>query len=335
VAEGAKQGRALASSALDLASLARRFGVTRLARLTGLDRCGVEVVAAVRPSGHVLQVSQGKGRTLEHARWSALGEAVELAAAERVDGARLSFAPGPRDGWEVGPATVAWLPGQDLASGRAAWVPAQEVLCPPSGSPWLGPVSTGWTSNGLGFHPTLRRRAVAHAVLELHERHAVARALPDGWTEAVARRRLVAPSPLARALGRRGFSAFLFDLSVGALPVAGALLFDLEEGPVPLTAGYACRPRFAAAAEAALLEAAQSRLTEIHGAREDVLLGDREAGRPLRASLAGARARRRSPPTFRGALADAVGAAVTVVTLSTRPWVVKAASPRLLRTELL
>ena len=63
--------------------LASAFGVTRLARLTGLDRLGVEVVGAVRPRGHVLQVSQGKGRTLEAARWSALGEAIETAEALR------------------------------------------------------------------------------------------------------------------------------------------------------------------------------------------------------------------------------------------------------------
>jgi ribosomal protein S12 methylthiotransferase accessory factor len=117
--------------------------------------------------------------------------------------------------------------------------------------------------------------------------------------------------------------------------VAGALLFDLEEGPVPLTAGYACRRSFAAAVEAALLEAAQSRLTEIHGAREDVLLGDREAGRPLLRRLTAARPGGAPPPPWRGSLARGVGAPVTVVTLSTAPWVVKAASPGLLRTELL
>jgi YcaO-like protein with predicted kinase domain len=318
-----------------LPALARRFGVTRLARITGLDRCGVEVVAAVRPRGHVLQVSQGKGRTLAQARWSALGEAVELAAAEAVEPERLVLAQGPREGWEVGPARVAWVEGARLGTGRPAWVPAQEVYCPPAGAVWLGPVSTRWTSSGLGFHPTRAGRAVEHAVLELYERHAVALALPQGWTEAEARRRLVRSSPLARALAGRGFAAYLFDLTVGRLPVAGALLFDLEEGPVPLTAGYACRRAFAAAADAALLEAAQSRLTEIHGAREDVALGQREAGRALREALHGAPARRAAPAPFGGGLAAGVGAEVTLVTLARAPWVVKAAAPGLSRTELL
>jgi ribosomal protein S12 methylthiotransferase accessory factor len=176
---------------------------------------------------------------------------------------------------------------------------------------------------------------VEHAVLELHERHAVALALPVGWRPAVARRLLVGRPPLARALERRGFAAFVFDLSCGPLPVAGALLFDLDRGPVPLTAGYACRRAFPAAAEAALLEAAQSRLTEIHGAREDVLLGEREPGLALLQALGVARPRRRPPGPYRGPLARALAAPVTVVTLRRAPWVVKAASPALRRSELL
>src|SRR5258708_37273265 len=63
--------------------LQRALGVTRVARVTGLDRAGIEVACAVRPGGHVLQVSNGKGESWEEARASALSEAAELWAAER------------------------------------------------------------------------------------------------------------------------------------------------------------------------------------------------------------------------------------------------------------
>jgi ribosomal protein S12 methylthiotransferase accessory factor len=63
---------------------------------------------------------------------------------------------------------------------------------------------------------------------------------------------------------------------------------------VPVAAGYACRLGRDEALLAALLEAAQSRLTEIHGAREDVLHGEREAGRPLAARLGRLRATARA-----------------------------------------
>ena len=316
-----------------LAALSRRFGVTRLARLTGLDRLGVEVVGAVRPRGHVLQVSQGKGRTLSHAQWSALGEAIELAAAETPDPRRLRFgaAPGPTT-WDVGELNVAWVDGVDLGTRRKVWVPAEAVYCPPAGVAWLGPSVTVWRSNGLGAHPTSKAAAVEHALLELIERDALARTLPEGWTAAAVKKRFV-----RRLEVPAGFAAFSFDLTPrgGGVPLAGALLFDLEESAVPLTAGYAARRTWAAAEESAFLEAAQSRLTEIHGAREDVAIGAREAGREVLALVQ--RLRSRAAPELRvtGSLARRLPFDVTLVTLRERPWVVKAVSPDALVSELL
>jgi ribosomal protein S12 methylthiotransferase accessory factor len=55
----------------------------------------------------------------------------------------------------------------------------------------------------------------------------------------------------------------------------------VEGGPVPVAAGYATRLSRDGALRAALLEAAQSRATEIHGAREDVASGDRHAAAAL------------------------------------------------------
>ena len=78
--------------------IGRALGVTRLARITSLDRCGIEVFSAIRPSGHVLQVSQGKGLDVRDAIASALGEAAELAAAERVQSERLEFFDGRKPG---------------------------------------------------------------------------------------------------------------------------------------------------------------------------------------------------------------------------------------------
>lgn len=316
----------------------RQFGVTRLARLTGLDRCGVEVVGAVRPGGHVLQVSQGKGLTLEAAQWSALSEAIELSAAEQPDLSTLRFGPAPEGAaWDVHGLSVAWAPATGLPGGAPSWVPAERVYCPPSGTCWLGPSLAPWLSNGLGAHPTSRAHAVEHAVLELLERDALARVLPHGWTPHVTLSRLVEAPAAVKPLRERGFGCFLFDLAPPGLSlhVAGALLFDLEGGPVPLTAGYACRRSWAAAAEAAWLEAAQSRLTEIHGAREDVLFGEREDGSALLRLLEGVTPRPAPRGVERRALSRLVRARVELVELRREPFVVKAVSPDLLTSELL
>lgn len=318
--------------------LASRFGVTRLARITGLDRTGVEVVAAVRPRGHVLQVSQGKGTTLEAARWSALGEAIELAAAEAPEISRLKFMPAPRDAaWDAMGLNVAWIAGETL-DGRAASVPAETVFCPPAGVTWFGPSIATWQSNGLGAHPTSESAAIEHALLEVLERDGLARVVPDGWTDDVALERLVA-SEDSLGLRERGFAFFVFDLTPDdrRAPVAGALLFDLESDVVPLTAGYACRRSWDDAARAALLEAAQSRLTEIHGAREDVLTGQREAGSALRAVLEGvSKPRRVKRKTFTGELArELKGQGAVLVKLRRAPHVVKVVGEGLLVSELL
>jgi len=285
--------------------------VTRVARLTGLDRSGVEVAAAVRPGGHVLQVSNGKGASFAEAAAGALHEAAELWGAERprpaawgsADEARAAF-----HGARVEPlgggdgARRAWALGSDLASATPVLAPAAAIFCPPAGTALLGASPLPWTSNGMGAHGD-RAAALLHALLEAVERDALARSLPEGFTPREIRRRLLDPASLARAapgtaalaarLEARGFRVHLFDATPGrrdlGLPVAGAVLVDLDPGAVPVTAGYACRPARDAALLAALGEAAQSRLTEIHGAREDVLHGDRCASAPLAAACAAAR----------------------------------------------
>jgi ribosomal protein S12 methylthiotransferase accessory factor len=312
-------------------SLARTLGVTRVARLTGLDRTGVEVASAVRPRGHVLQVTNGKGETAAEAAMGALLEAAELAGAETATvsawgttaelAARGQQAIGPRaldpgggeDGWDE--VRLAWARGRDLATGADVLVPAHAVHVPPPGGAWLGPALLRWTSNGMGASRD-PAAALLHALLEAIERDRVARALPDGFTEREIGRRLVDPRSLARvaprtvALAERiervGIGVFLLDLSFDAdlgpgpgpgtnglgLPAAAAVLLDGEGSAVPVAAGYACRLRRDDALRAALLEAAQSRATEIQGAREDVAVSDRGAAEPLRALLERARARR-------------------------------------------
>ena len=59
------------------------FGITRVARQTGLDRIGIPCFAAFRPNASTLSNSQGKGLDDDAARASAVMEAVEFAIAEQ------------------------------------------------------------------------------------------------------------------------------------------------------------------------------------------------------------------------------------------------------------
>jgi ribosomal protein S12 methylthiotransferase accessory factor len=302
-----------------LRSLSERIGVSRLARLTNLDRTGLEVAGAIRPAGHVLQVCNGKGVTWAAAAQGALMEAAELWAAESPDEGRVLHASaaalqrkygsdallGPRQWngddalqvpelWEEN-VVLGWVQGRDVVHGHDVFVPACVVHCPPSERAWLGPQPLRWTSNGMGAHED-PQSALRHALLEVLERDALARAFPEGFTAKGLQARRVSPQVLCRTapalerwrriLGERRFDVHFVDAgpSRGGLPVVAAILEDLEGGPIPITVGYACDSSFTPAAVRALGEAAQSRLTDIQGVREDVAPmeeGDVEALRAM------------------------------------------------------
>jgi ribosomal protein S12 methylthiotransferase accessory factor len=316
-----------------LDGLARQIGVSRVARVTGLDRGGVEVACAIRPGGHVLQVSNGKGLDAQSARAGALLEAAELWAAENPDPSRLvvaSFSELEAQGIAAWPFAeellgdapfspalrIAWIEARVLAApptdrlhsnhwhtnhlrgrDRTVLVPAALVHCVSANGPWLGPAVHRWTSNGMGAHPD-GELALRHALLEAAERDGLSRALPHGFRQRDLQRRKLDPSSLVHVaprvaaliaqLGVSGLTAHLFDLRperTGArwmgLMLAGALLIDDDAGPIPLAAGYACASTLDGALSGALLEAAQSRLTDVHGAREDIDAADRDASRAL------------------------------------------------------
>ncbi len=256
-------------------ALAGTIGVTRIARLTGLDRTRIEVASAMRPKGHVLQVSNGKGRDWQSAARGALHEAAELWAAEQPPLEAVDALEGELDAamptyWFGGSAVASlrarWVHAKRLDVPGRVWVPAGAVSCLAVGA---GPVVVPWTSNAMGAHRKLSA-ALLHAAYEAWEREALAQVLPEGWR----------PRDFS---GRRldwktdafeGFELAVFDLTpkFGVAPVAGALLRELDGGPIGLTAGYAARPTLRQAVEAAVLEAAQSRQTEIQAAREDVVI---------------------------------------------------------------
>jgi YcaO-like protein with predicted kinase domain len=308
-------------------SLLARIGVSRLALIGGLDRSGVQVACATRPRGHVLQVCNGKGLTEEQALWSAAMEAAELWASERVPDGVSWFDPPSTEAW--GPDLLAasarlrpdalwpaarrrpWARARDLRTDRDVWLPAPSVWCNPPGSGGIPDLGIAWTSNGLGAHPVDGSRALRHALLELVERDLLARVLPGGWTrarmvETWVDDRALAQTPRVEALVARlasgGLEAAVFDLDpppgrgVVVLPVAGALVLDSLRAAVPVTAGYAAGVSREEARLGALTEAAQSRLTDIHGAREDVGGGEVVGAGLLREAVHGLR---RTPPRKR------------------------------------
>jgi ribosomal protein S12 methylthiotransferase accessory factor len=340
------RGRAPAATAelvRALTAARRRFGITRLGSLTRLDRAGVCVAQVVRPLSLSNAVSQGKGLDLTEAAASALMEALETWAAERIAAERIRTAracdlPAEiRDlyagclvhsfdaGWDRLP--LAWIDGYDLIGARVLPVPTalvDTVYTYPSPHPAAFPRAT----TGLAAGPSLLA-ALLHAALEGLERSSAAAALrrPHSYPERRVDPASVGGGRAADILARLGASGLLAGIwrvaSAHGLPVYRCHVVEGEKhreiAPLP-GEGYGCDFTHDRALAKALAEAAQARVTALAGAREDITRlayperYDRERLAAWRAALssrdgcAPLPAEQADPPTGEAALGLVLGA---------------------------
>ncbi|MCX5063731.1 YcaO-like family protein [Streptomyces sp. NBC_00201] len=260
-----------------------RYGITRIADLTGLDHLGLPVSTAIRPGARTLAASQGKGATDRLAAISAAMEAIELWHAEQplpVDqyGSAQDLNP-PYPLWSL-PVRVPhpglahlpleWTTGTGLTTGRPTPVPTRLISRAPR-TMWTPDVLRA-TSTGLACGNT-REEALLHALYEVIERDVLhTDEMRDG-----ALRRLIRPAtvddPYARTLiDRLHQRQVLLELAAVegpyGIPVCLAYLWS-EDYPAWF-AGSGCDTDPAIALTRAITEAAQSRLTCIAGTRDDL-----------------------------------------------------------------
>lgn len=259
-------------------------GITRVADITALDRVGIPVFSSIRPTAErgAVSVYNGKGATPAEAKVSAMMEGIERYSAEvsgkdlRVE--RFTDLAGTEavlDPAElILPARadpdlpIPWVTGYDLVAGEEILVPASAVYHPlPPKYLQLFRTST----NGLASGNT-REEAVFHALMEVIER--------DAWSLAEVTRN-TGPGvsdiddPLAAGLlgkfRNAGVEVLVRDITSDiGIPTIAAVADDIElKDPVLLTTGMGTHTSARIAVLRALTEVAQSRLTQIHGARED------------------------------------------------------------------
>jgi len=262
--------------------IAKSFGVTRLADVTGLDRIGIPVFQAVRPMAKSISVSQGKGVTRNAARVSALMEAIELHCAEIVapDG---SFGASDREGEKPADAGT-WCAGTELLSGRAAQVPHAQVSMD-----YTNRISS--SSNGLASGND-RTEAIVAALCEVLERDAHAHWLARPGS--VRQRTAIDPDTITNPIGLRllrsiraaGLGARLWsfgdDHGVAAIACAVYELSSDSSLILPPTMGAGAHLEPAIALARAVTEAVQIRATLIAGARDDLTVRDYAAPELLR-----------------------------------------------------
>lgn len=293
-ATDALRARATGSAALlrDLISKFPELGITRLASQTGLDRTGIPCYAAIRPNSLTIATHQGKGEDELGAKLSAIMEAVEYAVAEAPEAperllsldairtaghATLDVANLLPRSFSVDPALpIRWVQGTDLATGQPILVPYDAVV--------LGVAPAAFTAisqstNGIAAGVS-KDRALLHALCELIERDAVC--LWGFKPDAAAFQTAVAPEAFGDAgvdrlvdrVGRAGYRIHLFDQTTNiGVPVIYAVMFpaDGADKHFDAASGAACHPVAGIAARKAIIEAAQTHVTNIAGARDDIV----------------------------------------------------------------
>lgn len=274
------------------------FGITRIANTTGLDRTGIPTFSAIIPeSPDLLSVYSGKGTTAAAARCSAVMEAFERQCAARPElpafECTLERIQETLDLQALGirshrPTTrVECVEGLDMLTGDSLAVPLALVQCP-----WFGKKLFATTStNGLASGNTLTE-AIYHSLCEVIERHtwsmyhARSHLLPRlylgaGSADVGFAREVVFPTGdavvdrLAEGACVENLQLRVLYLAEGALPYTMIATIAEPNADPPMThMGFGTSLSPAHAITRALTEAAQSRVVDIQGAREDVVRAD-------------------------------------------------------------
>lgn len=266
-------------------ALAVAFGVVRAAEITQLDIIGVPVYSVARPTSLTLTVHTGKGMTCEEAEISGLLEAVEYACAERIDVTSLvkmtpteaflrfgvslgEYARKP--GHTIGTHDeLNWVMARSIANGTGIPVPVEVVYMPCRRPIGVGAIAS--TSVGMACGVSTSAAAL-HGLCEVVERHL------NSFDRFVSASEVIGSEALTGSAAELRDKVQAAGLTVGlrgqyrfGLYYVDALIYDpCDEDVAGMACGICCKTSFEAAARGALLEAVQSRLTLIHGGRDDL-----------------------------------------------------------------
>jgi len=167
-----------------------------------------------------------------------------------------------------------WIEGEELVSKTPAWLPSSAAY-------WCVPFIFKWSTNGLASGNHLVE-ATLHALYELIERDTVASLSLKGRTTFFAKRcrfinlESVPDGPVKQLHDRLSVKKIKLVLiwieNQVAVPTFMAILLDRQPFGhcSTVNVGYGAHLSATVAAVRAITEAAQSRLTFIHGAREDM-----------------------------------------------------------------
>lgn len=279
----------------------KKIGVTRIADITNLDRLGIPIFSAIRPSAApgAISIYSGKGSTEQRARISAIMESFERCLAERPGvNANISgniSAPSLVESYlnarekhtvldpgdlllsqPYNPSSLLeWIGAYDLLNKEEVFVSANAVFHPYDGPGQCQKLFLSNT-NGLASGNVLEE-AILHGLLEVIERDAISTSqfTRDLGKEIVLTEEDGYVYELAQKFKDAGIDlkVWLVPTDTG-IPTIIAATDDIKlKDPALLVMGAGSHLKPEIAVARAITEAAQSRVVQIQGAREDT---DRE-----------------------------------------------------------
>lgn len=279
----------------------KKIGVTRLADITNLDRLGIPIFSAIRPSAAkgAISIYSGKGSTEQRARISAIMESFERCLAERpglninikseISAPTLveSYIRATESCTVLDPETLLlpqpylpqslleWVGAYDLMNNEEVFVSSNSVYHPYD-SPGQCQKLFLSNTNGLASGNVIEE-AILHGLLEVIERDAIsiAQFSRNLGKEIVLTEEDGYLYELARKFKNAGIELKLWLVpSDTGIPTVIAVTDDVKlKDPALLVMGAGSHLKPEIAVSRAITEAAQSRLVQIQGAREDT---DRE-----------------------------------------------------------
>ncbi len=270
-------------------TFAGKLGVSRVTCTTFQDHIGIPVFTGVRPDAESgsLCISAGKGLTMMEAEVGAYMEAIEFALSEtrhsacRIDVAQyqdiLTAADNPEVLLDLCPiigreidlsAEVPCVSALDLISGREYLLPAELAYVPFN----LEKAIFGNHTNGLASGNTWVEACV-HGIFEVIERDILSFEFIRDTSTLVLGKSLSHCEDLIYKI----YQADL-DIVIRAVPniynfpfFAATIIDTNSRHPAFINTGYGLHSDYHIASLRALTEAAQSRLTYIHGTRDDLM----------------------------------------------------------------
>ena len=282
----------------------KKAGITRIADITDLDRIGLPIYTAIRPTAEegAISIYGGKGISKDHAKASAMMEGFERYSAERqnsdetiiatpneigrygdyIDPKSLNL-PKDFEKKDISDINLEWSKSKDIISGNEYYIPTNAIFHPYASDSNAESLFKSNT-NGLASGNILDE-AILHGMLEVIER--------DAWSifelthknyaqidiESIESELIL---DIINKFESEGIKIKLMDFTADIkIPTIAASADDTitkDAGLLTLGMGTHLDPEVAILR--ALTEVAQSRATQINGAREDTVRADfaREAG---------------------------------------------------------